>query len=154
MNRHLAKFLLPGCYRWIVELKAVLAPSWWKIGRQDPWSNGFFQAVDTVFIIFPGVKLKFRWILIVIIIIVVSKLNDGIPREAIIKALEKISSAQDLWVVGYHCRCFTKRSTSAGLESCSFCKVLWWQGHLPQVHAHSFVHVCVQPQLDEPPGSS
>ena len=59
-------------------------------------------------IIPPGVELKCGWILIILVIIMVWKLDGGVFSKPNIEAFEEIGSAKDVRVIGNHYSSFTK----------------------------------------------
>jgi len=61
-----------------------------------------------MFIILPSTELEFEMILITIIIITVCKPNGGVFRKPIVKAIEEVSCAEDIGIIGNHYGSFTK----------------------------------------------
>ena len=84
----------------------------------------------------------------------ICKLDGGSFRKTIVEALEKVSYAKGLRIIGNHDNCFTKWCASASDGFFFFREVFWWAFYLWQFNYHNFVHVHMQPQLNEPPRTS
>ena len=61
-----------------------------------------------IFIGLPRIKLEFEGVLITGVLITICKPDGGDFRIAIIKALEKVSYAEDLGVIGNHYSSFAE----------------------------------------------